>query len=377
MEAVKEGVIISSSGSGLTVKGNEAPESYRVAPIPDNSIPNPNLNPNLNSNPNSNPISNPNPNLSFNSDSNPNPNTIHFGGPPVTVSPPVGGDSTGKKKRGRPRKYAQDGALVPALSPMPISSSIPLAGDFSSSSSSWKRGRGRPLESVKKQHKFEYENTGERIAYFVGANFTPHVLTVNAGEDVTMKVMSFSQQGARAICILSANGTISNVTLRQPTTSGGTLTYEGRFEILSLSGSYMPTDSGGTKSRSGGMSVALAGPDGRVVGGGLAGLLIAAGPVQVVVGSFLQGHEQEQKHKNQRIELPPVVSPVNIVSPEAMKAGYGSVKPVLVTSSYYHGDNSASLNSSQAFRNPASDNKTSSHEDGSRGLDLSNCEISS
>ena len=29
------------------------------------------------------------------------------------------------------------------------------------------------------------------------------------------------------------------------------------------------------------MSVSLAGPDGRVVGGGLAGLLVAAGPVQV------------------------------------------------------------------------------------------------
>lgn len=41
-----------------------------------------------------------------------------------------------------------------------------------------------------------------------------------------MKIMSFSQQGSRAICILSANGTISNVTLRQPSSSGGTLTYE-------------------------------------------------------------------------------------------------------------------------------------------------------
>ena len=29
------------------------------------------------------------------------------------------------------------------------------------------------------------------------------------------------------------------------------------------------------------MSVSLAGPDGRVMGGGLAGLLVAAGPVQV------------------------------------------------------------------------------------------------
>lgn len=41
-----------------------------------------------------------------------------------------------------------------------------------------------------------------------------------------MKVISFSQQGPRAICILSANGVISSVTLRHPDSSGGTLTYE-------------------------------------------------------------------------------------------------------------------------------------------------------
>lgn len=57
--------------------------------------------------------------------------------------------------------------------------------------------------------------------------------------------------------------------------------FQGRFEILSLSGSFMPTENGGTKVRSGGMSVSLAGPDGRVLGGGLAGLLVASGPVQV------------------------------------------------------------------------------------------------
>lgn len=39
-------------------------------------------------------------------------------------------------------------------------------------------------------------------------------------------IMSFSQHGPRDICILSANGAISNVTLRQPSTSGGTATYE-------------------------------------------------------------------------------------------------------------------------------------------------------
>lgn len=56
---------------------------------------------------------------------------------------------------------------------------------------------------------------------------------------------------------------------------------QGRFEILSLSGSFMPTESQGTRSRSGGMSVSLVSPDGRVVGGGVAGLLVAASSVQV------------------------------------------------------------------------------------------------
>ncbi|KAL6570268.1 AT-hook motif nuclear-localized protein 1 [Orobanche minor] len=105
-------------------------------------------------------------------------------------------------------------------------------------------------------------------------------LTLGFTEDIMMRIISFSQQGSRAICILAANGTISNVTLLQPNSSGGTLTYEGRFEILSLTGSFMPSDNGLTKSRSGGLSVSLAGSDGRVLGGGLASMLVAAGPVQ-------------------------------------------------------------------------------------------------
>lgn len=51
-----------------------------------------------------------------------------------------------------------------------------------------------------------------------------------------MKIISFSQQGPRAICIISAVGLISNVTLRQPNSSGGTLTYEvGFFLVCSTS----------------------------------------------------------------------------------------------------------------------------------------------
>ncbi|XP_031269683.1 AT-hook motif nuclear-localized protein 1-like [Pistacia vera] len=265
--------------SGVTVIGAEAPSAYHMAPRTEN------------------------------------PSQID--GSPAVAASPVSVGLTGpteKKKRGRPRKYGPDGSVAMALSPMPISSSAPPSGDFSSG----KRGRGKFSSFESKQLKrMGTDNFGESSACSVGTNFTPHVITVNAGEDVTMKVISFSQQGPRAICILSANGVISNVTLRQPDSSGGTLTYEGRFEILSLSGSFMPTESQGTRSRSGGMSVSLASPDGRVVGGGVAGLLVAASPVQVVVGSFLPANHQEQKPKKQKAEsvpatvaLPPSISTV-------------------------------------------------------------------
>lgn len=296
----------------------------------------------------------------------------------VSAGPGTGSD--GKKKRGRPRKYTPDGKLAMALSPMPISSSIPLTGEYSA----WKRGRGKPVVDTVKKSSYKYETessvVGDRLAYLVGANFTPHMITVNAGEDVTMKIMTFSQQGSRAICILSAIGMISNVTLRQPTSSGGTLTYEGRFEILSLSGSYMPNGHGGTKGRSGGMSVSLASPEGRVMGGGLAGLLIAAGPVQVVVGSFLLGHQQEQKPKKPRTDPTPVTAaPVTVhtITAEDLKASYGTVKPIPLSSFSFHGDTSATLNPIQGIPNSNTDTKSSSpDEDDSQDHSLSHGEES-
>ncbi|KAE9592632.1 hypothetical protein Lal_00028737 [Lupinus albus] len=276
------------------------------------------------------------------------------------VSAVVTPATEGKKKRGRPRKYGPDGkvaAVARALSPMPISASIPMAGQFSA----WKRGRGKPIESVNKSYKFyevEYAGQGEGIAYSVGANFSTYVLTVNAGEDITMKIMSFSQLGHRAICILSANGIVSNVTLRQPTSSGGTLTYEGQFEIVSLSGSFMPTENGLTKSRSGGMSVSLVGPDGRLMGGGLAGLLVAAGPVQVVVASFLPSQELEQKSKKPRMEHISNTANTHVspISAEEMKNSFGGVKPIMMTPAFQV-DNYGSYNNGHGSRNSFPDDE--------------------
>ncbi|XP_068662388.1 AT-hook motif nuclear-localized protein 1-like [Aristolochia californica] len=200
-----------------------------------------------------------------------------------------GSGDIARKKRGRPRKYGPDGTMALALSPS-YSSASP--SEFSP-----KRGRGRPPGSGKRQLLASF---GEWVASTAGGNFTPHVVTIAAGEDVATKILSFSQKGPRAICILSANGAISNVTLRQPGSSGGTLTYEGRFEILSLSGSFTLTENGGVRTRTGGISVSLAGPDGRVVGGGVAGLLLAASPIQVVVGSFMPNNPKEHRRRINR-----------------------------------------------------------------------------
>ncbi|XVF40209.1 hypothetical protein PTKIN_Ptkin01aG0093100 [Pterospermum kingtungense] len=74
----------------------------------------------------------------------------------------------------------------------------------------------------------------------------------------------------------------------------------GLFEILSLTSSFTINDNGGVKSRSGGLSVSLAGPDGCVIGGGLTGIFVAASPIQIVVGSFMPNGYKVHKRKHYR-----------------------------------------------------------------------------
>lgn len=62
---------------------------------------------------------------------------------------------------------------------------------------------------------------------------------------------------------------------------------QGRYEILSLSGSFLLSENDGQRSRTGGLSVSLSGTDGRVLGGGVAGLLTAASPVQVLLAFYM------------------------------------------------------------------------------------------
>ncbi|GMI66852.1 AT-hook motif nuclear localized protein 9 [Hibiscus trionum] len=206
------------------------------------------------------------------------PHSVNVGTPP---------SETVKRKRGRPRKYGPDGSVSLALTP----ASATHPGTITPIQ---KRGRGRPPGTGRKQ---QLSSLGELLSGSAGMGFTPHVITIAIGEDIASKLMSFSQQGPREVCILSANGAVSTVTLRQPSSSGGTVTYEGRFEILCLSGSYLLTSNSGSRNRTGGLSVSLASPDGRVIGGGVGGMLIAASPVQVIVGSFISGGSKTKNKK--------------------------------------------------------------------------------
>ncbi|XP_058099905.1 AT-hook motif nuclear-localized protein 15-like, partial [Magnolia sinica] len=110
-----------------------------------------------------------------------------------------------------------------------------------------------------------------------------HVLEISSGSDIADSVAAFSRRRQRGVCVLSGSGIVTNVTLRQPAGPGAVLTLHGRFEILSLSGAFLPTPSppGAT-----GLTVYLAGGQGQVVGGSVVGPLIASGPVMVIAATF-------------------------------------------------------------------------------------------
>ncbi|XP_073283059.1 AT-hook motif nuclear-localized protein 10-like [Primulina huaijiensis] len=222
-----------------------------------------------------------------------------------------------KRKRGRPRKYGVDGGVASGQQPIDAamqqsqtfspqaapqsmlqqdSQLLPLGGSASPTS---KKTRGRPPGSKNKKRRAEALGS-------TGIGFVPHVINVMAGEDVSSKIMAFCQNVPRAVCILSCSGVISDITLHQAATSGGTATYQGRFDILSLSGSFLLSEISGQKSRIGGLSITLSGSDGRVFGGCVAGLLIAASTVQVIVGSFLADGRKELKSANHMESLFPL-----------------------------------------------------------------------
>ncbi|KAK4708123.1 hypothetical protein R3W88_029048 [Solanum pinnatisectum] len=110
-----------------------------------------------------------------------------------------------------------------------------------------------------------------------------HVMEVANGADVAESIAQFARKRQRGVCVLSATGTVTNVTLRQPSAPGAVMALHGRFEILSLTGAFLP---GPAPPGSTGLTIYLAGGQGQVVGGSVVGSLVASGPVMVIASTF-------------------------------------------------------------------------------------------
>ncbi|KAG6471718.1 AT-hook motif nuclear-localized protein 23-like [Zingiber officinale] len=167
-----------------------------------------------------------------------------------------------------------------------------------------------------------------------------HILEVGGGCDVFECLTTYARRRQRGVCVLSGSGTVANVTLRQPGGGGGgegavAAALQGRFEILSLSGSFLPPPAppGATS-----LAVFLAGGQGQVVGGSVVGSLIAAGPVILIAASFtnvayerlpLEDEEDEaaaaQQQQQQQLEIQHPAPSTNGASRTA--AGLGLPSP--------------------------------------------------
>ncbi|KAG8073065.1 hypothetical protein GUJ93_ZPchr0006g43990 [Zizania palustris] len=121
----------------------------------------------------------------------------------------------------------------------------------------------------------------------------PHVLQIDAGEEIIPKITSLWKINGRFICVLSVLGAVQEATLLL--SSGVTSNYkhsssghgfipgarvQGPLEIIRLFGSILTSNDHGC------LRVTLASADSSVIGGIIAGPLIAATPVQAIVASF-------------------------------------------------------------------------------------------
>ncbi|KAG0483668.1 hypothetical protein HPP92_011752 [Vanilla planifolia] len=155
----------------------------------------------------------------------------------------------------------------------------PPSAASGATSSSGRKPRGRPPGS-KNKPKPPVVITRESESAML-----PVLLEVAAGSDVLERVAAFARRRRVGISILGGSGAVSNAALRQTATSAAAFTISGRFEILSLSGTFLPPTAGAATASA--LTISLAGARGEVIGGAVAGPVTAAGVVVVVGATFL------------------------------------------------------------------------------------------
>ncbi|XP_010539761.1 PREDICTED: AT-hook motif nuclear-localized protein 27-like [Tarenaya hassleriana] len=154
----------------------------------------------------------------------------------------------------------------------------PDSDPATSSSAPAKRPRGRPSGSKNKPKPPIIVTRDSPNA------LRSHVLEVSPGADIVESLSTYARRRGRGVSVLSGNGTVADVALRQPSVeAGGVVSLHGRFEILSLTGTVLPPPA---PPGAGGLSIFLAGERGQVVGGSVVAPLVASGPVILMAASF-------------------------------------------------------------------------------------------
>ncbi|KAJ6708304.1 AT-HOOK MOTIF NUCLEAR-LOCALIZED PROTEIN 25 [Salix viminalis] len=166
-------------------------------------------------------------------------------------------------------------------------------------SSSGRRPRGRPAGSKNKPK-----------PPIIIARDTPNalrsqLLEISPGSDIVESISNYARRRAHGVCILSGSGAVANVTLRQPGGGGSAavMTLHGRFEILSLTGTSLPSPA---PPEAGGLSIFLAGGQGQVVGGRVVGPLMASSVVVLMAASFANAMYDRLQPEEDRESVPAV-----------------------------------------------------------------------
>lgn len=115
----------------------------------------------------------------------------------------------------------------------------------------------------------------------------PYILEISPDNDVFDALNRFCRRRNIGISILNTTGTFSSLTLRQPSpdsisvnATDSAVTFTGNFEKLSITGGIFPPNF------SSHLAVSVPGPQGQIIGGLVAGPIIAAKTVTVVAVGY-------------------------------------------------------------------------------------------
>ncbi|XP_047328970.1 AT-hook motif nuclear-localized protein 25-like [Impatiens glandulifera] len=161
------------------------------------------------------------------------------------------------------------------LHPPPVSSNA----EADATAATIRRPRGRPTGSRNKP------KPPIIITRDSPNSLRSHVLEISEGTDVLESVSNYALRRGRGVSVISGTGSVSKVSVKQvgEAPPGSVVTLQGRFDILSLTGTVLPPPAPPT---AGGLSIFMAGGQGQVVGGCVAGPIIAFGPVTLIAASF-------------------------------------------------------------------------------------------